>query len=197
MAVQSGDVLRIVAKMSWGDADIQNVYHCQTSGSDFGTNLDVLGDIADDIEAVYQVVDQDMPNTITFDTIEGYNVTREEYLGEIGWPQLTNAAGGADAMPPQCAPLVLFNTTVPRSQGRKFFPPLTEVNNDTDGTPTVTLLTNLATMAALLLAGVTEGTWSASFGNYRELGEVFIPWIGAQVKDFFATQRRRYLQSGS
>ena len=197
MAVQSGDVLRVVCKMSWGTNDIQNTYHCQVNGTNFGTNAEVLSDVSDQLDVMYGHLAGDMPGEISFDSIEGYNVTRDEYLGEQAWPSQTVGGASGDPMPPQTSPLVLFNTAVPHSQGRKFLPAMSELYNDTDGTPTATLLFALGNYAASTLTGVNEVDWTAAFGNYRDLSGTFIPWLSSQIKDFFATQRRRYFGKGS
>jgi len=197
MAVADGDVLRLVAKMSNGGDDIQNVFHVQVAGTGFGTNDDVLDAVSEQIDYAYTQFDQYLSDNLNFDSIEGYNVTQEEYLGEQTWPTLVQGGSADEEIPPQCAPLCLFLTEVAKSQGRKFLPPLIKTHIDSDGTISGTALAAIYLFCTSILAGVDEGTWTAVFGNYRPLGEIFIEWVSAVARDFFATQRRRYQGKGS
>ena len=197
MAVTSGDNIRIIAKMSHGGSDIQNVYHMQVTGTGFGTNEAFLSDVADFMDTLYSNIDQNMSDNITFDTIEAYNLTQDEFIGQTSWPVLVTGFSATGECPHQLAPLVLFNTDVLKSQGRKYLPPLVNTAIDDDGTIVDAVLTNITAFAADLTANLIESTWTGVFGNHREVGDVFIEWTTAQIRDFFATQRRRYLGIGS
>jgi hypothetical protein len=183
--------------MSIGVDDVQNVYHLRldtVSGSP--TNEALLAEVATVMDTIYDTADGVISDLLTFDTIEVYNVTDDEYVGEAGWPTLT-VGSNADITPPQCAPLVLFNTATLRSQGRKFLPPFGIGSADGDGTLTSAALT---VMAAFVAEVLTPGGWTSyggDFGNYRDIGGVFIEWTAGVVRDFFATQRRRYFGAGS
>lgn len=197
MAVQSGDVLRVIAKMSWGENDIQNVYHMQVSGTNFGTNANVLSEISDFLDGAYLTFDQGVTDLITYDTIEAYNLTQEEYVGEQAWPTLSVGGLADDPLPPQTCNLVLFGTNTLKSQGRKFLPTVTYSQLDTDGTVSSSWVTIIGNFAAYILLGVDAGDWTAVCGNYRPLTEVFIEWIESTVRDIWATQRRRYFGRGA
>lgn len=197
MAVSTGDILRVVAKMARAGQDILNVYHCIVEGTGIGTNLDVITQIADDLDTAYQVLVGNISSGVTFETVEGYNLSADEYLGAVGWPVLNAGTGTGNPLPVQTSPLVLFNTDTLNSQGRKFLPPMANGALDAQGTPNATILSNLGTFAAALLLGAGPGTWTAEFGNWRPLTLTFIPWTGAVVPDYFATQRRRYAGIGS
>lgn len=193
-----GDILRVTCKMSWAENDIQNVYHGQLDGTVAPDDVDLLDAIYDELDSAYTIIAGNIPAQVSFDTIAVYDLTQDYFIGESPWPVLeTGGGGGSDPLPPQLAPLVLFGTAVLGSQGRKFLPPLEEGANDTDGTPVAVTLAALAQYAVDILAGVNETDYTVKFGNYRELTDTFIQWINAEVRDIWATQRRRYFGRGS
>jgi hypothetical protein len=198
MAPSIGDVLRITAKLANGTDTIQNVYHAKLTGDTPPTNEDMLDDVADWMDQAYSAIDQAMSTGITFDEIEVYNLSADEYVGAIGWPVLTagTAASGQES-PPQCAPLVLFRTNVLKSLGKKFLPQFYTGYYEGDGTLAVNALNAMAAYAAEILAGKVAATYELIPGNYRPLVDMFIPYVSAVVRDFFATQRRRYVGRGS
>lgn len=198
MAPSANDVFRVTAKMSIGSDDVQNVYHLQAQGGAPASNAAVLADIANFMDDAYAEIAIGQPTSLNYDTIEVYNLTAEEYVGETAWPTLT-AGTGADAnlLPPQLSPLVLFLTGVLRSVGRKFLPMFVLGNIQTDGSLSSSALTAMAGYAAILLAGYAGSGYTLVPGNYRPLTELFIEWTEAVVRDLWATQRGRYFGSGS
>jgi hypothetical protein len=198
MAVSANDVIRVVCKMSWGEDDIQNVYHGKVTGGTLPSDAVLLTGMSTFFDALYDLIDTNFPDEITFDSISVYNVTQDIWVGEVGWDSLVTGGGSAtDPMPPQVAPLILFNTGVLRSQGRKYLPPCTEAANDTDATPVAGFLTAMGNYAAGLLAGASFAGWDVAWGNYRKIGAIFIPWIDAEVRDIWGSQRRRMFGRGS
>lgn len=198
MAPVFNDVFRAVAKMSQASNDIMNVYHYKLTGSGIPpSNGQVLEALNNVLNGAYDNIDGSMANNITFDEIEVYNVTQDEYVGVTSWLTLTTGGGSAAMLPPQTAALVLFATNVAKSLGKKFFPPLTTVALDDDGSPTAAVLTALGLYAADLLTGWDGSTWFLLPGNYRPLAGTFLSWLSAAVRDVFATQRRRYTGSGT
>lgn len=197
MAPQVNDIIRVIAKMSFAGGDVQNVWHVKLDTvPGTPTNPTLLGDLAAVMDDIYDFIDSSTADEITFDTIEAYNLTRDEYVGESAWPTLT-VGGATSSAPPQLAPLLLFSTDTLKSQGRKFLPPTGTLTIESDGTLVSSYLSLMAAFAAEVL---TPGGWVAyggDFGNFREIGSVFIPYVASIVRDFFATQRRRYEGRGS
>ena len=197
MAPSVNDVIRIVAKMAVGADDVQNVFHLLLSTvSGSPTNAALLAEIAAVINALYDTIDGVVSDEVSFDTVECYNLTANEYVGETAFTTLT-AGANADITPPQCAPLVLFGTETLNSQGRKFLPPLGKASADVDGTLTAAALTPIGNFASFVLSPTGWTAYDGDFGNYRPLTATFIPYTSSFVRDFFATQRRRYAGSGS
>lgn len=197
MAISIGDIIRVTAKMQWNEEDIQNVYHLEAQSATSDSDLTVLGEIADTLDSAYDYLDTAIPNDVTFDSIVGYNLTQERYMGEVSWPTLTAGSNVGDPLPPQTAPLVRFGTDTLGSQGRKFFPPMTDADLDSDGTISSAVATALGNVATILLAGVDSGTWTMKFGNWNVDLARFATWVSAFVNAYYATQRRRRPGVGS
>jgi hypothetical protein len=196
MAPAIGDILRVVCKMSDGEDAIQNVYHVVITGSTPPSDNDLEVGLTDWADSTYDNIDGIMPDNISFDTIQIYNLTQDLLFGEFPWPTLTVGGSAQDQMPPQCSPLLLFNTVTIRSQGRKFLPPFASDRLDTDGTIAAAALTNMASFGFSCIFGVQSVNWDLVFGNYHPVGASFSPWTSYVVRDLWATQRRRYTGKG-
>jgi hypothetical protein len=197
MPVGNNDIVRITAKFSYAGNDVQNVYHCKVDATADIPNSTFLSEMAADIDSMYDEIVTEIHNSIHFDTIEMYNISGDEYIGEIDWPSKTTGSGAVDRLPVQCAALVKFPTSTLRSQGRKFLPPYHEDAKDSAGNPTSVALANLADWAADVLTTKTGTNWSAVMGNWSPTLLRFAEWTSAVIATFFATQRRRYSGSGS
>lgn len=197
MTVDNGNVCRVTAKMSVDSNDIQNVFHVVTVGAGGHADFDWLEECAQWVDDVYATVEAQINEAVLFDTVEAYNMTKDEYIGEIGFPELIDGGDESDMLPIQCAALVLFQTPTLRSQGRKFLPPFGEGWSLPDGSPSPGAITQMGFFAAVALAGFQVDLDDCFPGNYRISGGAFIPWTNGLVQDFYATQRRRYRGSGS
>lgn len=197
MPTANNDILRVVAKMSWNGLDVQNTYHLRASVTSDPGDATVVQEIAAALDGAYDNIANEIPNDIYFDSIQVWNATTNTYLGEDSWPTLTAGPLTDTPLPPQCAPLVLFNTNVNKSQGRKFLPDFTTHALESDGTMTSAALAYVALFIADILAGVTGTGWSGEFGNYNVDLVRFIPWVTGLARDMYATQRRRYFGKGS
>lgn len=197
MPITSANILRVVAEMSNGANDIQNVYHLRCTVSSDPGDTTVCSEIAAWLDTAYQYMDHVVPNQVTFNGVSVWNESTSTYLGYADFPTLSAGGATVTGMAPQLAPLVLFNTNINRSQGRKFLPFLGSDQFDDDGSPTSSILTILANVAAALLAGVSGTGWSGEPGNWNVNLSRFAPWATAIVRDIYATQRRRYLNRGS
>ena len=197
MAPSIGDVIRVVAKMSDGSGDVQNVYHCKIAGTTAPSNGVLLVNCATIMDDAYDYFDGSVSDDISFDSIAAYNVTADEPVGETTWSTLTSGGSSGNKLPPQVTPLVLFTTAVLNSLGKKYLPVMTAAGLDPDGSITSAILAAMSQYATELLSGIDAGLWTADFGNYRKATDTFIPWVAAIARDLYATQRRRYTGSCS
>jgi len=197
MPPQVNDVIRVVVNMRDDSGDIQNVYHVSVETAGPGLDDDImLLVLAGTLSTAYNAVSEHFHESLVFDTIQAYNLTQDTYVGEQDLVVPTVPTAGPDS-PPQLAPLVLFNTDVLRSQGRKFLPPMKSDLIQNDGTLQAPTLADIGTFAAALLGTITNPDVEFSFGNYNVPLGRFAQWLSAVAPDFFATQRRRYFGRGS
>jgi hypothetical protein len=197
MPIADGDILRAVAKMSFGASDVQNVYHIKCDVITDPGDTSVLAAVIDALNTAYDYIDTLINDDISFDTIGLWNVTTETFIGEDDWSTLTAGGGTGTNLPVQCSPMVLFNTNVNRSQGRKFLPIVATGSLTADGVCNSTLLTALGGFATYLLNGITGTGWSGAYGNWNPDLLRFVEWATAYVSQTLKTQRRRYVGSGS
>lgn len=197
MPTGTGDILRVVVKYSRDGGDVQNVYHLRATVSSDPGDTTVVDEIATWIDTSYSNIHGNMPNDYLCETVAVWNETTDTFLGEAAWPVQTGGTQTDNSLPPQAAPLVLFNTNVNRSQGRKFLPGFSVGSLDLTGTLSASALTNIGNFIASILAGVTGTGWSGEPGNWNVTLNRFVPWVVGLAQDMFATQRRRYLGKGS
>lgn len=198
MAFDENDIVRVVYNMSVGADDIQNVYHIRLSGSGFPSYGNFLMYARTFLEEAYNNIADSIPVAVKFNSITAYNVTKDEYVGEI--PSLLLTAGEVSPgafMPRQACPLAVFPSSVMGSQGKKFLPPMDTVRLDQDGSPNATALAEIALVIADLLTGFGAGDWFARLGNWNPTLSRWALWTAGIVRDYFATQRRRYVGKGS
>lgn len=197
MPVADGDVLRVTAKMVIGEDDIQNVYHAQMNITGSPTDAVIAENFADELDDIYNYLVSSMASTVEFTSIEVWNLTQDELVGVEGWPTQTVGGNGTNQVPPQCAALVLFNTPQARSQGRKFLPPFGVSSLDPDGSVIAASLVNILSFANALLVTISGVGFTGEYGNWNPVLVRFATWTSTQVRDLIATQRRRYVGSGS
>jgi hypothetical protein len=198
MPVEDNDILRVTAKMSLGTNDVQNVYHLKVAG-DPETQDAVWDGIAAWLEDAYTEVLDCSTGVLHYDTIEVFNITKDEPVSEDAWPSLAAGTGsGSVQSANQVAPIVKFPTLTARSQGRKYLPPFMWGMFSGEGVLSSAALTAITAFAAEILSGVAiDGSSSAFAGNWSPLYQRFATWVSAIVDDVSKTQRRRVRGVGS
>jgi len=197
MAVNTGDVLRIEAKMfdDYG-TDLVNTYHMQYSGPT-EDDVTVFGAARGWLEDLYGTFDDLLPDSTTFESIVGYNITQGIPLGEEPWVTLSTGGAVGDPLAPQLAPLIRFVTKVAKSQGRKYLPYLTEASSELFGLVNGTTLTALVSLASQAIQDRVAGEGTMSMGNWNKDLARFAEWTSAIVDTAMRTQRRRFPGVGS
>lgn len=198
MAPTVGDILRIICRLVQAANDVQNVYHGKVESGTPPTGATLASDMASFMDGIYNQINYGIADNIVYSSVAIYNLTQDEFYGDEPWPTLSIGGGGTNPMlPPQCAPLVLFQTATPGHLGKKFLPPITDNVLDDDGSLTAGYVTNTALLGADIVAGMSPGTYYVSFGIYSGNPAVYYPFSAAVARDFVATQRRRYTGKGS
>lgn len=197
MTVDNGDVVRVTAKMGILNEDVQNVFHVQNVSAGELENATMHAAIIARLDAAYDELVTLLADEYSFDTIETFNLTKDEPMAETAWPTLTVGDKIDQPLPLQTAALCLFPTPVARSQGRKYIGGFTEDSNSVGSAPSATLLTALGLFVDILIDVWLEGEGELSFGNWSTLYTRFAPWASALVRDVWRTQRRRATGVGS
>ncbi|GAG64292.1 unnamed protein product, partial [marine sediment metagenome] len=70
MGIADGDILRVTAKMSVGEDDVQNVYHLEANVTGTPSDETVFDEIADWLDDAYDDLASSMCVTVDFDSIE-------------------------------------------------------------------------------------------------------------------------------
>lgn len=197
MTVSVGDVIRATAKMSQGVSDIQNVYHFKASGSGTATDQAVMDALSTKLDDAYTDFNAFLSSGFLYNSIEYFNITQDEPMGDEDWPVLTVGGTVAETLPFQTSVLCLFGTAVTKSQGRKFLPPMIETASDDAGVVSSAVVTAVTAYIVEILATKVTGTINLDPGNWNGTLVRFAEWLSGTINQFMKTQRRRVPGVGS
>lgn len=197
MTVNSGDILRVTAKMKMSGKDVQNTFHIEAQDTNDLDDATVVAAVEARLEAAYDNLLTELSDNLAFDSIVIKNVTQDVPISDSGWPTLTTGNTATGDAPPAVAGMVKFPTGVARSQGRKFIGGLVNAVITTAGDPSSALQVSLANYVVDLLDTWLIGDGEFAFGNYDDVLLRFAEWASGLVVDTFKTQRRRYTGSGT
>jgi hypothetical protein len=195
--VEPGDVVRVTAKMSILGTDIRNVYHAQYAGSEGVEDVYFVADTADRLDDAYDYIYHMHSTSMSYDTIEFFNITQDRPMDEVVWPTMTAGNSSADLTALQTAPLVVFGTDAPRSSGRKYLPPVVVDVMEPAGEIAGATLATIASYAAEILTDWFFTNGSAQFGAWSKKYSRFAPYVVGVVDELIRTQRRRVTNVGS
>jgi len=197
MTIQLNDIIRVTAKMSYGEDDVQNVFHYKCAESGGVDESTFMTAVRDELDAAYVLMEDFIADGISADSVEAWNLTQESWVGEITWSNFTGGQGLGAKMPPSTCPLITFTTGVLGSQGRKYMPFTTEDYNDLNGNPNASIKTAMGLFAAAILNGFQASGIDFIPGNWRKATSTFIPWVTAIIRGYYGIQRRRRVGAGS
>lgn len=164
MAINNGDILRVVASLVFPDDVImQNVFHIvATTIVGDGAEEDITLDLVGYLDAIYAEHDANIADTVAGDEIKAYiRDTVDDDWDEIGTGSLTLVAADVNEMLPHGIALMqTFYTIDPDVQGRKYWGGFTENSQDA-GNWEGALLTNIVLSAAEVI-GTYVGTETGS-----------------------------------
>lgn len=197
MAVGVLDIVRITANLLLDDTNlVQNVFHFIVDaipGPDDDGFMDEVDDIMDDL---YITINLRVVDRITYDSITGINVTKDELLPSRAWPTLTAGADTDVMIPEMNAGCVFHRTVKPRTRASKFIPPCGETSND-GGALGVTYKTLLQNFGNFLVGDIIEAGTTLRYGAFNRSTSIFTPVVVAVVPARFRTQRRRRIGVGA
>jgi hypothetical protein len=200
-ACQDGDIIRVTCKMLLDPSlsEVQNVYHLMCQFTADRDDTTVVYGTKNWLDDAYTEIAADIPDNVLFNTIAFWNLTQDRPMDEVVWPTLSNGTcDGAPATEAQVAPLVLFNTQAPRSQGRKYLPPPCETSVGEFGDIEAAFVARLINFIATILDGAELLADNNLIpGNWSKLYDRFAPWISGILQQYARTQRRRVPGVGS
>lgn len=192
MPVQDEDVLELtVIHDNDVSGEVINRFQYRIDTPTPVEDANVLEDIADLIEVLYNIVSHMIAIANVFREVRVHNVTQDRLMGSTDAGTYTGGESAGDDMPQGTAGYFHFTTAVPRVILSKYLPPSTEGDKSTDGKPTTASMALMAAMVTAMLVGHTSGTAHYDYGHFspKVLAWV-VPQVGT-VSSLYAYQRRR------
>lgn len=197
MAVTVGDFVRLTCKMKlFGTEDVMNVL---TYRVDVNTTVDDLAFMiaaAAQIDANYNPLTVDQSTSLTYETIDGQNISKSELLPEVPWPVTTAGVNAATLLPTQCAAEVFWPTITPKVRTSSFIGGYVTTALAAGGTIGAPVIGRLQTFGVaqqnLIDANITlvKGSWNPVKLLFTVSGAPVVP-------SRWRTQRRRRVGVGS
>jgi len=197
MAVEVADILRIAARMRLdGIGDIINVYHFVVAVQDLLDDNEVMDGVATLMDELYTIVNGVIANNVSYESIDGQNITKDELLPSKDWPLLTVGGNVSDMLPEMTACCVFFRTIKPRVRAAKFLPPFTEGGND-EGLIEAATLALAKDYGDFLVDPLVTTDLQLGYVSFNRVTGVATEIISRVAPARFRTQRRRRLGVGS
>jgi hypothetical protein len=192
MDIQSGDIVRVTAKMAIGGVGaVQNVFYLRKEGIGEVPASLWPDDIGPWLEDIYGEVNSLLTDNLSYDSWGLFNITQDAPGPDNSWPTLIVGGSATDMYATGVAGLGLLRTERPRVVGRKYFGGLVE------GGITESLLTPTMTAAIAAAIGHMLGSFigGASLDSWLpgvvDKSGAYWSFTEAVVKDIPAYQRRR------
>jgi len=198
MAVDDLDVVRITAQMVFaGVDDHQNVFHVLKVSGGTIPDQTLMDDVATQLEVMYTFMVPRQRTVLTYDQITGQLVFGgTDLMPDTAWPTLVAGTNGNDGLPLSDAGLVVGQTTIAKTQGRKYLGALVELDN-IDGVLQAALVTALVNWASGYINDFVIGANTYRFGTFNTVTSVFNSFSSALILGIFRNQRRRTQGFGS
>lgn len=199
MAVLDGDVLRVSANFELGDGtQYQNIYHYTRDGTDPFSDAAHVAAIKADLQAAYIELEPEVHFTVTaqlsfVDRVEFNEIVDEWRVVEnIGtFTVVWTPDGTGDVLPFQSSPYVVFKTQRPKSVGKKFLFPFTELFQ-AHTILTAPAVVDVVAYAAQVLTTINlGGDATLSVVIVRTGVQTVLPLLVAVVNDVLGSQKRR------
>jgi hypothetical protein len=193
MTVEVDDVLKVNAKMTMAGAlAVQNVFHYVVYTGGPIADSDCVADMAEQLDVMYDTIDDLLSDLLTFDTVSVYNLTQDYAFGEDAWPTLSAGGNSYAAATSGVAALVTGYTAVKRRLGRTFIGGLSFNDLLDYANVGATFLAALTQFAILRFMGFTGGTSGAGYlPVVGSVGKGFSQIREVAIRSLACYQRRR------
>lgn len=199
MAVENGDILKVTQAITLGDGSIaQNVYYLRAALAGSYGDATVVTAIADWMDDAYGEVSASLPNDFAHrlsqvDEVQ-FNATSGEWevVRTLGYYTATFALSAlADPLQNASSATAVFNTSRPKSRGRKAMFPFDEGSQGA-GYLESAALTRMAAYAAEVLDGIVLAPLNTLVAGVIRAGvDTFLDFIVGSVTNVLGTQRTR------
>lgn len=197
MPIQEGDVLRVTAKMTYEQSGaIQNVFYVKHTGTQDVAEFDFMEAAAAWLDAAWTEPILLFVDELKFDEVAGYNITQDDPLLPEPWPVLIEGGTAGQSSALQVALLVSFQTTVKRSQGRKYLGGIDQLQYDGGGLWKVNVEPLVNDWADIIINGFVVGIETFEVGHVSSVTLAWVPWARYSMDPIARTQRRRVLGVG-
>lgn len=127
MSISTGDILRCSARMSLEDGqDMVNVWHVKVVDDNSNSDEDILTDLAEWFNDLYDVINGYQSSLVTYEDITVYVEGSDDSFPPQAFPVLTVGGTVATALPDAASCLALLSTGTKRVVGRKYMGGFTE-----------------------------------------------------------------------
>lgn len=197
MTVTNGDILKLVVQAVLDDGTIaQNVFYLIANLAAPQADQSILNALETWVEDAYDNLDGEIVDDTTFDDIVcdiiEFVAGKWETSYHVGTEAIdVTPTSIADPLPNQVAPFATFNTTRPKSKGRKY---LFSFGEDTVSGSFLNAgsVTNMVAFAADILSTITLAPFNTLVpGIVRKGVDSFLEFQSATVTNVVGTQRRR------
>lgn len=192
MGVDAGDVLEcsVIHENSVSGVQI-NRWQFRLEGVGTLSVAEVLDDVAELIETIYNVVKTIIAIRNLLREVRVYNLTQDVLLGSTDGGTYVGGSSSGNDLPQGVATFIHFTTDVPRVILSKYFPSPTAGDSGADGSLVPLELADLVAVGVVLLADLvmTNGTYRYGYFSPKTVSFV-LPQV-AVASGIFAYQRRR------
>lgn len=197
MTVSNGDIIKLVVEGLLDEGSIvQNVYYLLAELAAPQADQSILNALETWVESAYGNLTVEMSNTVSFNDIVAdiieWDTDHWETTYHIGTEDIdTVPAGTGDPFPNQVSAFATFNTTRPKSKGRKFLFPFDE-GGALGSYLTSPAVASIVDYAADILTTIVLGPFNELVpGIVRSGVNEFLEFRSAVVTNVLGTQRRR------
>lgn len=196
--IDNGDVLRLGASWKYETAyEITNVFHCLVTSGGAKDFVDIIDDVQQYIDLMYDEIDVFLSDEMLVDRISVSNVTQDTVFGSINWGVISQGGSATEATAAGVCLLAWGRTFTPRVQIRKYYGVFTETHMSSGAwsgaiqtacyTDLESHITSQAMVDGLTMTGVA---WNRALSTYTQAH-------GVATADEPAYQRRRRRGRGS
>jgi len=194
--IQVGDIVRISAIMSMFGQEFVNVHHFKTIANTTVDDAEFMDQMVGILASIYNDIDDDQSDELTYERIEGQNVTGNELLPTTNWTGNPTGDDTLHPLPTQVTANVYWPTKTPRIRCTTYLPGYGETANGVAGNWTSAVKGRMQTFGDKFVGDIVAADMTVRKGAYNAAAVRFTELIAAVVPSYSRTQRRRRVGVG-